>query len=83
MKSPLLLLLLFAFSVPGAGQCAKPAPKADAAKGQAIATQVCAACHAADGSRGSPANPILQGQHPEYLAKQLTTSSPARATTPS
>ncbi|HZT55814.1 MAG TPA: c-type cytochrome, partial [Burkholderiaceae bacterium] len=24
------------------------------------------------GSRGSPANPILQGQHPEYLVKQLT-----------
>ena len=31
----------------------------------------CAACHTADGSRGSPANPILQGQHPEYLVKQL------------
>jgi cytochrome c553 len=32
---------------------------------------VCAACHTADGSRGSPANPILAGQHPEYLVKQL------------
>jgi cytochrome c553 len=29
------------------------------------------ACHTADGSRGSPANPILAGQHPEYLVKQL------------
>ena len=29
------------------------------------------AASAADGSRGSPAYPILQGQHPEYLAKQL------------
>ena len=48
----------------------KPAFKADPAKGQALA-QVCAACHTADGSRGSPANPILQGQHPEYLVKQL------------
>lgn len=45
--------------------------KADAAKGQAIATSVCAACHAVDGSRGSPANPILVGQHPEYIVKQL------------
>jgi cytochrome c553 len=45
--------------------------KADLAKGQEISTNVCAACHTADGSRGSPANPILQGQHPEYLAKQL------------
>jgi cytochrome c553 len=30
------------------------------------------ACHLADGTRGLPANPILQGQHPEYLVKQLT-----------
>ena len=43
----------------------------DLARGQEIATQVCAACHTADGSRGSPANPILQGQIPEYLVKQL------------
>ena len=33
---------------------------------------MCAACHAADGSRGAPANPIIAGQHPEYLVKQLT-----------
>ena len=50
---------------------AATASAADVAKGQAIATQVCAACHTADGSRGSPANPILAGQHPEYLTKQL------------
>jgi cytochrome c553 len=71
MKSPLLLLLAFAFSAPALASDAKPAPKADLAKGQAIATQVCGACHAFDGSRGLSANPILQGQHPEYLAKQL------------
>ena len=29
------------------------------------------ACHTADGSRGNPAYPILQGQHAEYLVKQL------------
>ncbi len=51
---------------------AKAPAKADLAKGQEKATQVCAACHTADGSRGSPANPILQGQHAEYLVKQLT-----------
>jgi len=45
--------------------------KPDLAKGQAISTQVCVACHSVDGSRGSPANPILQGQHAEYLVKQL------------
>lgn len=50
---------------------ATTAAKPDPAKGQAISAQVCGACHTADGSRGSPANPILAGQHPEYLAKQL------------
>jgi cytochrome c553 len=50
---------------------AKAAAKPDLAKGQATSTAICGACHTADGSRGSPANPILQGQHPEYLAKQL------------
>ena len=44
---------------------------ADLARGQSISTQVCAACHAADGSRGAPVNPIIAGQHPEYLVKQL------------
>ena len=50
---------------------AAPSAKPDLAKGQATAA-VCGACHTADGSRGSPANPILQGQHPEYIVKQLT-----------
>lgn len=50
---------------------AKPA-KVDAAKGGEISAAVCSACHTNDGSRGVPANPILQGQHPEYLVKQLT-----------
>lgn len=45
--------------------------KPDLAKGQASAA-MCAGCHTQDGSRGSPAQPILQGQHPEYLVKQLT-----------
>lgn len=50
---------------------AKAAFKADPAKGATIAA-TCQACHTADGSRGAPANPILQGQHPEYIVKQLT-----------
>lgn len=44
--------------------------KGDAAKG-ATAAATCLACHTADGSRGQNAYPILQGQHPEYLVKQL------------
>ncbi len=52
---------------PDAGTSAKP----DASKGQAIASQVCAACHAADGNSTITANPKLAGQIPEYIAKQL------------
>jgi cytochrome c553 len=76
MKSSvkLVLALLAAASVvlPVAASESHPAAKPDLARGQEISAQVCGACHAADGSRGIPTNPILQGQHPEYLAKQLT-----------
>lgn len=67
------ILFFLLISSVGAIAAAQPtAPtKPDVAKGQATSTAICAACHTADGSRGSPANPILQGQHPEYLAKQL------------
>lgn len=54
----------------------KEAPKADPAKGQAIATQVCAACHSADGNSAAPANPKIAGQFPEYLHKQLVNFKP-------
>jgi cytochrome c553 len=76
MKSAALLLcgLLLAASAAtaSAAEAAPAAAKPDLAKGQATSTSVCMACHTNDGSRGSPANPILQGQHPEYLVKQLT-----------
>ncbi len=50
---------------------AKPEPKADGAKAQSIASQVCAACHGADGNSSAPANPKLAGQFSDYLNKQL------------
>jgi cytochrome c553 len=49
----------------------KPAPTVDPARGQQIATQVCAACHGADGNSQAAANPRLAQQHSEYLYKQL------------
>ena len=72
MKTAAFLLsgLLIAATA-SANEAAAPA-KPDLAKGQAISAQVCGACHTADGSRGSPANPILAGQHADYLVKQLT-----------
>jgi len=50
----------------------KTASKWDAAKGQQIASQVCATCHAADGNSTIPGNPKLAQQHLAYLVKQLT-----------
>ena len=59
--------------VASAATAATPAAteKIDLAKGQAIVTQVCAACHAADGNSLIPVNPKLAAQHPDYIAKQL------------
>ncbi len=46
-------------------------PKADPVKGQKIAGEVCVACHAVDGNSTIAQNPVLAGQHPEYLYRQL------------
>lgn len=50
--------------------------KGDPAKAQQIVTQVCVACHAADGNSTIAANPNLAGQHPEYTYKQLMNFKP-------
>jgi cytochrome c553 len=63
--------LAAAITLPAAAAGAPAPAKADLAKGQEKAA-TCMACHTADGTRGAPANPILQGQHAEYLVKQLT-----------
>lgn len=46
-------------------------PAIDLAKGQQIASTICAACHGTDGNSPLPANPRLAAQHPAYLYKQL------------
>lgn len=72
LRTTLASALLALCAVPAlAAEAAKPAFKADPAKGAQLAA-ACGACHTGDGSRGAPANPILQGQHPEYIVKQLT-----------
>jgi cytochrome c553 len=53
-----------------AQEAAAPA-KIDLAKAQQIVTQVCAACHGADGNSPTPANPNLAGQHADYITLQL------------
>lgn len=69
-----VVLSLSAFAV-FANEPAATAPaakKTDVAKAQTIVTQVCAACHGADGNSVSAANPSLAGQHAKYITAQLT-----------
>jgi cytochrome c553 len=72
----LRLALLSAALASGVAIAAEPMPKADPAKAQPIVTQVCAACHGADGVSPIAANPILAGQIADYTAKQLMNFKP-------
>jgi len=51
-------------------------------KPPAQVTQVCAACHGADGNSVAPANPKLAGQFAEYLQKQLRDFMPQKGAKP-
>jgi len=66
-----LVALLCASCVVSARAANDAAAKPDPAQAQAIVNKVCAACHSADGNSASPANPVLAGQHADYIAKQL------------
>ncbi len=62
----------FANEAPKEQAHAKPlVVKPDLSKGEAMFTANCASCHGADGNSGTPSNPKLSQQHPEYLMKQL------------
>ena len=64
-----LMALVYA-ALANAAAPASPA-KPDLARGQQIATTVCAACHGADGTSAAPANPHLAAQSAAYIAAQL------------
>jgi cytochrome c553 len=66
MKRTLIMAALscLPFAVQAAGH---------AENGKAKAAQVCAACHGPDGNKPSaPDQPILAGQHYDYLVRALT-----------
>ncbi len=64
-----LMLLVYAGAAASApsAELAKP----DVERGKQLATTVCAACHGPDGNSPTPANPVLAGQHGDYIALQL------------
>jgi len=57
-------------ATPAPAAAAAPKAKPDLVKGQA-SFATCASCHGADGNSGTPVNPKLAQQHPEYMVKQL------------
>jgi cytochrome c553 len=66
------LLLIFLLSAAAAGFAAEtPLVSGDAAAGEARYRQTCIVCHGEGGVGTLPENPILAGQHAEYLAAQL------------
>lgn len=71
MKNLLISMLSLAFGLGVANAQDAAVAKPDVARGQAIVTQVCAACHGADGNSAVPTYPKLAQQHADYLIKQL------------
>ena len=53
------------------GQERAAAAQPDLAKAQQIVTQICAACHGADGNSTASVNPNLAGQGADYITLQL------------
>jgi len=60
-----------AAAAPAAAAAPQMAAKVDANAGGTKFDAVCAACHGAGGNSGTPANPKLAEQHPDYIVKQL------------
>ena len=61
-------LVVFFFAAAGGAYA-----KGHLANGKALAEKTCVACHGADGNKPSaPDQPILAGQHQDYLMKALS-----------
>jgi len=70
MKSRWLLALVAGTLVPALA-LAQALPKADPTQARQLVDQICSSCHAADGNSTLSVNPILAGQHADYILKQL------------
>ena len=73
MKGTAVLVVLAGCATLAWGQAIpdKKGAKPDPEKGRTLVTQVCGACHGADGNSPSPANPKLAGQVAGYVTHQL------------
>jgi cytochrome c553 len=66
-----LIVTIAIASAAAYGQERAAGAKPDLAKAQQIVTQICAACHGADGNSVAAANPNLAGQDADYITLQL------------
>ena len=73
-----ILIAALLLAVPYAVQA-----KGNAAEGKKKAEAVCAACHGPEGNKPStPDQPVLAGQHYDYLVKALTDYKSGRRSNP-
>ena len=70
MKSRWLLALVAGTLIPALALAPAP-PKPDPTQARQLVDQICASCHAVDGNSTLSVNPILAGQHADYILKQL------------
>ena len=70
MKSRWLLALVAGTLIPALA-LAQALPKPDPTQARQLVDQICASCHAVDGNSTLSVNPILAGQHADYILKQL------------
>ena len=76
-------LLGAALAAVALGAMQEAAARGNAETGKTKAAQVCAACHGADGAKPSaPDQPILAGQHYDYLVKALIDYKSGRRNNP-
>ena len=81
-----MMLVALALSAPISAETTPDSNTAPATVKE-IASGVCAGCHNVDGNSVIPMNPILAGQHAEYITKQLidfkaTESNPPKRNSP-
>ncbi|OIQ91909.1 cytochrome c4 [mine drainage metagenome] len=72
MKRSLLVTIGASLAAVAIGAVAATPAQVDPAKGKAIASTVCVACHGADGNSVIATNPKLAGQGAAYIYKQLS-----------
>ncbi len=65
------VLMAVVYATLAQGAAPTPSARPDLERGKQVASTICVACHGADGNSAVPANPILAGQHAEYIAAQL------------